>query len=185
MPSLGLVTRINVLTAIRDHDLQGAVEFGKALGDAIRSYPGLQRVAASPGSRDYGLLSVTVQMYGPVEKLFTIPPGAFSPPPKVHSTVFRWRFEPRFAELNVDPLLFLGFVRKAFAQKRKTLANNLRAAGIQPQTIDAALSMAGIDPLARTESLAIETLATLWRSLQKEGATPIAEVAPPVTDSDH
>ena len=144
------------------------------------------RVAASPGSRDYGLLSVTVQMYGPVEKLFTIPPGAFSPPPKVHSTVFRWRFEPRFAELKVDhPLLFLGFVRKAFAQKRKTLANNLRAAGIQPQTIDAALSMAGIDPLARTESLAIETLATLWRSLQKEGATPIAEVAPPVTDSDH
>jgi len=143
------------------------------------------RVAASPGSRDYGLLSVTVQMYGPVEELFTIPPGAFSPPPKVHSTVFRWRFEPRFAELNVDPLLFLGFVRKAFAQKRKTLANNLRAAGIQPQTIDAALSMAGIDPLARTESLTIETLATLWRSLQKEGATPIAEVAPPVTDSDH
>jgi len=143
------------------------------------------RVAASPGSRDYGLLSVTVQMYGPVEKLFTIPPSAFSPPPKVHSTVFRWRFEPRFAELKVDPLLFLGFVRKAFAQKRKTLANNLRAAGIQPQTIDAALSMAGIDPLARTESLAIETLATLWRSLQKEGATPIAEVAPPVTDSDH
>jgi 16S rRNA (adenine1518-N6/adenine1519-N6)-dimethyltransferase len=143
------------------------------------------RVAASPGSRDYGLLSVTVQMYGPVEKLFTIPPGAFSPPPKVHSTVFRWRFEPRFAELKVDPLLFLGFVRKAFAQKRKTLANNLRAAGIQPQTIDAALSMAGIDPLARTESLAIEALATLWRSLQKEGATPIAEVAPPVTDSDH
>ena len=143
------------------------------------------RVAASPGSRDYGLLSVTVQMYGPVEELFTIPPGAFSPPPKVHSTVFRWRFEPRFAELNVDPLLFLGFVRKAFAQKRKTLANNLRAAGIEPQTIDAALSMAGIDPLARTESLAIETLATLWGSLQKEGATPIAEVAPPVTDSDH
>jgi len=143
------------------------------------------RVAASPGSRDYGLLSVTVQMYGPVEKLFTIPPSAFSPPPKVHSTVFRWRFEPRFAELKVDPLLFLGFVRKAFAQKRKTLANNLRAAGIQPQTIDAALSMAGINPLARTESLTIETLATLWRSLQKERATPIAEVAPPVTDSDH
>jgi len=143
------------------------------------------RVAAGPGSRDYGLLSVTVQMYGPVEKLFTIPPGAFSPPPKVHSTVFRWRFEPRFAELNVQPLSFLGFVRKAFAQKRKTLANNLRAAGLQPQTIDTALSLAGVDPLARAESLAIETLATLWQALQEKEATPRDEVAPPVTDSTH
>jgi 16S rRNA (adenine1518-N6/adenine1519-N6)-dimethyltransferase len=141
------------------------------------------RVAAGPGSRDYGLLSVTVQMYGPVEKLFTIPPGAFSPPPKVHSTVFRWRFEPRFAELNVEPLSFLGFVRKAFAQKRKTLANNLRAAGIQPSAIDSALPLAGIDPLARAESLTIETLATLWQALQEKGATSPDEVPPPVTNS--
>lgn len=141
------------------------------------------RVAAGPGSRDYGLLSVTVQMYGPVEKLFTIPPDAFSPPPKVHSTVFRWRFEPRFAELQVEPLPFLGFVRKAFAQKRKTLVNNLRAAGIQPPTIDRALSIAGVEPLARAESLAIETLATLWQSLQKEGATSPDEMAPSVANS--
>jgi 16S rRNA (adenine1518-N6/adenine1519-N6)-dimethyltransferase len=141
------------------------------------------RVAAGPGSRDYGLLSVTVQMYGPVEKLFTIPPGAFSPPPKVHSTVFRWRFEPRFAELNVEPLSFLGFVRKAFAQKRKTLANNLRAAGIQPSAIDSALPLAGIDPLARAESLTIETLATLGQALQEKGATSPDEVPPPVTNS--
>ena len=55
------------------------------------------RIVARPGSRDYGVLSVTVQMYGPVEPLFTLPPGAFSPPPEVHSTVFRWRFAPRFA----------------------------------------------------------------------------------------
>jgi 16S rRNA (adenine1518-N6/adenine1519-N6)-dimethyltransferase len=141
------------------------------------------RVAAGPGSRDYGLLSVTVQMYGPIEKLFTIPPGAFSPPPKVHSTIFRWRFEPRFAELQVEPLPFLGFVRKAFAQKRKTLANNLRAAGIQPPAIDSALSLAEIDPLARAESLAIETLATLWRALQEKGTTSPDEMAPSVTNS--
>ena len=60
-----------------------------------------ERITAVPGSRDYGLLSVTAQMYGPVEALFTLPPGAFSPPPQVHSTVFRWRFAPRFAELGV------------------------------------------------------------------------------------
>ncbi len=86
------------------------------------------RVTASPGSRDYGLLTVTVQLHGPVERLFTLPPGAFSPPPEVHSTVFRWRFAPRFAELNIEPVEFTRFLRCAFAQKRKTLANNLRAA---------------------------------------------------------
>jgi 16S rRNA (adenine1518-N6/adenine1519-N6)-dimethyltransferase len=47
------------------------------------------RIVAAPGSRDYGLLSVTVQMYGPVERLFTLPPSSFIPPPDVHSTVFR------------------------------------------------------------------------------------------------
>src|SRR5246127_624314 len=78
------------------------------------------RVVAGPRSRDYGVLSVTVQMYGPVERLFTLPPGAFSPPPEVHSTVIRWRFSPRFAELHVDESTFFGFVRQAFAQKRKT-----------------------------------------------------------------
>ncbi|MGB6193117.1 MAG: 16S rRNA (adenine(1518)-N(6)/adenine(1519)-N(6))-dimethyltransferase RsmA, partial [Terracidiphilus sp.] len=85
------------------------------------------RVASQPGSRDYGALSVIAQMYGPVEKLLTLPPGAFSPPPEVHSSVIRWRFAPRFAELEVDETEFLDFVRRAFAQKRKTLSNNLRA----------------------------------------------------------
>ncbi len=123
------------------------------------------RVAAAPGGRDYGVLSVTVQMHGPVEKLFTLPPGAFSPPPEVHSTVFRWRFAPRFAELGVEKEPFLRFVRGAFAQKRKTLANNLRAAGITSQAIAAALPQAGIETQARTEAVSIEALAALWRSL--------------------
>ena len=105
-----------------------------------------ERVAAVPGSRDYGLLSVTAQMYGTVEALFTLPPGAFSPPPQVHSTVFRWRFAPRFAALNVGEQEFLAFARKAFAQKRKTLANNLRAAGYAPAQIRDALAQAGIEP---------------------------------------
>jgi 16S rRNA (adenine1518-N6/adenine1519-N6)-dimethyltransferase len=129
------------------------------------------RIAAQPGSRDYGLLSVTVQMYGPAEKLFTLPPSSFSPPPDVHSTVFRWRFAPRFAELGLDEVSFLPFVRKAFAQKRKTLANNLRAAGIPPAAVAAALARAAIDPHARAEALPIEALAALWHSLQTERVT--------------
>lgn len=126
------------------------------------------RVTAAPGSRDYGVLSVAVQMHGPVVPLFTLPPAAFSPPPAVHSTVFRWRFAPRFAELGVDADGFLRFVRQAFAQKRKTLANNLRAAGVAPEGAAAALADTGIDAQARAESLPLETLAALWRRLSGE-----------------
>jgi len=123
------------------------------------------RITAEPGSRDYGLLSVTVQMYGPAERLFTLPPDAFTPPPDVHSTVFRWRFAPRFADLGIEEEGFLRFVRKAFAQKRKTLANNLRAAGFVPAVAAAAMEQAGIDPQARAEALSIEALAGLWKGL--------------------
>ena len=123
------------------------------------------RIIAPPGSRDYGLLSVTVQMYGPAEPLFTLPPVAFTPPPDVHSTVFRWRFAPRFTELGVEETGFFRFVRQAFAQKRKTLGNNLRAAGVAPAAAAAAMARAAIDPQARAEALSIETLAALWKSL--------------------
>ena len=105
-------------------------------------------------------------MYGPAEPLFTLPPDAFSPPPDVHSTVFRWRFAPRFAELSIDQAAFLPFLRTVFAQKRKTIANNLRAAGFSPAVSAAALAQAGIDPHARAEALPIEALAALWHAVQ-------------------
>lgn len=123
------------------------------------------RITAQPGSRDYGLLSVTVQMYGPAETLFTLPPSSFSPPPDVHSSVFRWRFAPRFAELGLHEAAFLPFVRKVFAQKRKTLANNLRAAQFPSAAVAAALAHAAIPPQARAESLSVEELAALWHAL--------------------
>jgi 16S rRNA (adenine1518-N6/adenine1519-N6)-dimethyltransferase len=137
------------------------------------------RIVAEPGSRDYGLLSVTVQMYGPAERLFTLPPAAFSPPPDVHSTVFRWRFAPRFAEFGVEEAGFLRFARQVFAQKRKTLANNLRAAGYEPADIPAALSAASIGAQARAEELSLERLAALWVSLHKEKAASTNEAAHP------
>lgn len=129
-----------------------------------------ERVAALPSSRDYGLLSVTIQMYGSVDRLFTLPPASFSPPPQVHSTVFRWRLEPRFAELGVEEVAFLRFVRAAFAQKRKTLSNNLRAARIAPALASAALAALGISPASRAESLSLEALAAIWRYLDSENA---------------
>ena len=119
-------------------------------------------------------------MHGPVERLFTLPPSAFSPPPEVHSTVFRWRFAPRFRELRVERAPFLKFLRQVFALKRKTLANNLRAAGIEAVVIADAFSDAGIDSKARAEAISVETLAALWRVLNSAGATSTIEVAPEV-----
>jgi 16S rRNA (adenine1518-N6/adenine1519-N6)-dimethyltransferase len=134
------------------------------------------RVTASPGSRDYGLLSVLVQAHGPVEPLFTLPPSAFSPPPQVHSTVFRWRLAPRFEELGVEETGFLRFAGQVFVQKRKTLANNLRAAGIATGHAHDAMALAGIDPRARAESLSIESLAALWRALAASSSCTKGEI---------
>ena len=128
------------------------------------------RITAAPGSRDYGLLSVTIQMYGPVTSLLTLPPSAFTPPPEVHSTVFRWRFQPRFAELGVDEESFLQFARQAFAQKRKTLANNLRAAGYEPSSTGRALEDAGIAHQVRAEALGLTQLANVWKAIKKPRA---------------
>jgi len=137
-----------------------------------------ERVTAKPGTRDYGLLSVTVQLHGAVTPLFTLPPTSFSPSPEVHSTVFRWQFSPRFAELAMHREAFLAFLRRAFALKRKTLANNLRAAGMEMGSIGEVLSRAGVEAQARAEALTIETLAAVWREIQKEGAIPFGEMAP-------
>jgi 16S rRNA (adenine1518-N6/adenine1519-N6)-dimethyltransferase len=124
------------------------------------------RITAHPGSRDYGVLSVTVQIYGPAVSLFTLPPAAFSPPPDVHSSVFRWKFAPRFHELGLEESAFLPFVRMIFAQKRKTLANNLRAAGFEAPRISSALTTVDIAAHARAESLTLEQIAALWHALQ-------------------
>jgi 16S rRNA (adenine1518-N6/adenine1519-N6)-dimethyltransferase len=122
------------------------------------------RLAAAPGVRDYGLLSATTQLYARVESLFTLPPEAFSPPPDVLSTVLRLEFAPRFAELAVEPAAFDAFLRAIFAQKRKTLANNLRAAGYSEAQLRAAWP-AAIPPQARAESVPLEPMAALFRAL--------------------
>jgi 16S rRNA (adenine1518-N6/adenine1519-N6)-dimethyltransferase len=125
-----------------------------------------ERVAADPGVRDYGLLSATAQMNARVVNLFTLPPSAFSPPPEVYSTVLRLEFAPRFAELGVDAAGFNSFLKQCFAQKRKTLQNNLRAAGRSAEELSAAWP-AGVPSQARAESLALEPMAELYRSLSK------------------
>lgn len=124
------------------------------------------RVAADPGSRDYGLLSATTQLYARVEKLMTLPPGAFSPPPQVYSSVLRFTFAPRFAELSVDAKGFIAFLRQCFAQKRKTLLNNLRAAGFEASHVAEGVDAAGISAQVRAEALSLESMAKLYRALK-------------------
>ncbi|HXE06392.1 MAG TPA: 16S rRNA (adenine(1518)-N(6)/adenine(1519)-N(6))-dimethyltransferase RsmA [Acidobacteriaceae bacterium] len=122
------------------------------------------RLAAEPGSRDYGLLSATAQLHARVDKLLTLPPTAFSPPPDVHSTVLRLTFAPRFRELHVDAAGFDTFLKASFAQKRKTLVNNLRAAGYSAETLRTAWP-SNIPAQARAESIALEEMAVLYRAL--------------------
>jgi 16S rRNA (adenine1518-N6/adenine1519-N6)-dimethyltransferase len=124
------------------------------------------RVIASPGSRDYGLLSATAQMYAGIERILALPPGAFIPPPDVHSTVLRLTMRPRFDELGVSPKPFLAFLRQCFAQKRKTLAKNLRAAGFNVARITESLERAAIPATARAEEIGLDRMAALWLSLQ-------------------
>ena len=125
-----------------------------------------ERVAAAPGVRDYGLLSATAQINAQVANLFTLPPEAFSPPPEIFSTVLRLEFAPRFAELGVDAVRFDTFLRQCFAQKRKTLQNNLRAAGFAAEVLADAWPMS-IAPQARAESVELEPMAELYRALDR------------------
>jgi 16S rRNA (adenine1518-N6/adenine1519-N6)-dimethyltransferase len=122
------------------------------------------RIAAKPGSRDYGLLSATAQLYCRVEKLFTLPPGAFSPPPKVHSSVLRLTVAPRFHELNVEPASFIQFLKLAFAMKRKTLANNLKTTYADAQ-IRSALKSVALRADVRAEAVELEKMAEVFRKL--------------------
>src|SRR5260221_14249203 len=127
------------------------------------------RIAAQPGSRDYGLLSATAQLYTKVENLFTLPPDAFSPPPKVHSSVLRMRIAPRFDELGITPAEFIRFLKLAFAMKRKTLLNNLRGTYPEKQ-LRAAFKEAAIRPDVRAEALSLDDTARLFRKLNAPAA---------------
>jgi 16S rRNA (adenine1518-N6/adenine1519-N6)-dimethyltransferase len=123
------------------------------------------RIAAEPGGRDYGVLSATAQLYARVEKLFTLPPGAFAPPPKVYSTVLRLTIEPQLEKLDVAGDGFIDFLRLSFGQKRKTLWNNLKSTFADGE-LKRALAEARVKPTARAETLSLEQSAAVYRSLR-------------------
>jgi 16S rRNA (adenine1518-N6/adenine1519-N6)-dimethyltransferase len=120
----------------------------------------VDRMAAGPGSKTYGRLSVMLQAYCDVTPLFNVPPGAFRPPPKVDSAVV-W-LVPRPADrIGIDdPACFAHVVRDAFGQRRKTLRNALSKI-----CDSAAIEAAGIRPDARAEQLAVPDFVRLANML--------------------
>jgi 16S rRNA (adenine1518-N6/adenine1519-N6)-dimethyltransferase len=127
------------------------------------------RIAAEPGGRDYGVLSATAQLHARVEKLFTVPPGAFSPPPKVFSAVLRLTIDPQQQRLGVVGDGFIDFLRLSFAQKRKTLWNNLKGT-YDDGHLKHALASAKVKPTARAETLTLEQSAAIYRALREQQA---------------
>lgn len=125
-----------------------------------------ERLAAGPGTSEYGLLSATAGMHAEVEKLFSLPPGAFDPPPAVSSAVVRLVMRKRFDELHVGREEFLRFLRQIFAQKRKTLVNNLVASGYEPAQVRNSMARLDLDPVVRAEALELEKTAQLYLALR-------------------
>jgi 16S rRNA (adenine1518-N6/adenine1519-N6)-dimethyltransferase len=143
--------------------LIGAYRGGGAIVDAtlMLQREVAERITAVPGTRDYGVLSIFVQMHADVRPLFALPPGAFRPMPQVHSSVIRLRFRPPAVAVP-DEAGFEAMVRTMFMQRRKTLLNALRPyAASRSREAGAALRSADIDPSRRPETLQLTELARL------------------------
>ena len=132
-----------------------------------------QRLAARPGTKDYGAFTVFVDWHCEVKRLFDVPPECFMPRPKVTSSVVALtpRAEPPCD--CADEALMFRCVRAAFSQRRKTLSNALAhgLAGFTREEVLAALSAAGIDPSARGETLGCAEFAALAGRLAALRAT--------------
>jgi 16S rRNA (adenine1518-N6/adenine1519-N6)-dimethyltransferase len=120
-----------------------------------------ERLLAPPGTKAYGVLSVLIRHHADVDRLLSLPPGAFRPAPKVHSTIVRLRFH-EAAPKPAAPAVFTALTQAVFTRRRKTLNNALLAfepsARLAPQD---ALREAGIDGIRRPETLTIPELVRL------------------------
>jgi 16S rRNA (adenine1518-N6/adenine1519-N6)-dimethyltransferase len=141
-----------------------------------------ERMAAGPGSKAYGYLSVATQLNSRPELVLEIPRAAFTPPPEVGSTLVTLRLPGEWEQLRHSDLLsgedrsaqektegeedFLEFVKLCFSKKRKTLVNNLRKLA-EPDDVRNALATIGLRPDARAEQISIFNFAALYAALRK------------------
>jgi 16S rRNA (adenine1518-N6/adenine1519-N6)-dimethyltransferase len=130
----------------------------------------VDRMAAAPGSKTYGRLSVMIQYRFQVEKLFNVAPGAFRPPPKVESAFVRLVPHPSLPLTRVDEQLMSRIVAGAFSQRRKTLRNALAAYAHEGE-----LSALGIDARLRPEDVAVEAYVRLTQFVTERARSEPAE----------
>jgi 16S rRNA (adenine1518-N6/adenine1519-N6)-dimethyltransferase len=133
----------------------------------------VERVLAPPGTTDRGFISVLVEAYCETEKLFDVAPGAFRPPPKVWSSVMRLKVRPRINADDADHSLLWETVSAGFAQKRKTILNNLRHASGRLQEVlkrnggaSIVLCKANVELQRRAETLTLDEWSRIVRSMQ-------------------
>jgi 16S rRNA (adenine1518-N6/adenine1519-N6)-dimethyltransferase len=128
------------------------------------------RLVGRPGTRDYGPLAIHMQLVADVERVLTLPPGAFRPPPKVRSAVVRIRFRPSPVPIR-HPGLFDRLVRSLFTQRRKTILNGVApmARAVSGLAPGAALERAGLAPDRRPATLDLNDLARLSEALAGTG----------------
>jgi 16S rRNA (adenine1518-N6/adenine1519-N6)-dimethyltransferase len=123
-----------------------------------------QRLTARPGNKLYGYLSVATQFYSRPEFALRLPRGAFRPPPEVGSALVMLRFPGEAAKLQIDDAgAFLAFIKTCFAQKRKTLSNNLRAT-VSPDRLRELLKELKLREDARAEQLSVPQFAAIYRA---------------------
>jgi len=140
-----------------------------------------ERLLASPGTGDYGVLTVLIRHRATVDRLLNLPPGAFRPAPKVQYTVVRLRFHPPDPPVR-DETLLSRIVGAAFSRRRKTMGNAMLAyEGLTPARAASALADARVDPVRRPETLTLEELCRVADALEpdlrgkttKSASTPV------------
>ena len=156
----------NVSSPILFKLLHGAAE-GRRFRDAtlMLQKEVADRLIAPPGGSDYGALAIQVALLADVDRLLTLPPGAFRPPPKVTSAVVRLRFHPLAADIG-DPATFERVVRGVFLQRRKTLVNAFKPVAMSfGQSAPEVIERAGLDPSKRPQVLTLDDMARLARAV--------------------
>jgi 16S rRNA (adenine1518-N6/adenine1519-N6)-dimethyltransferase len=124
-----------------------------------------RRITALPGGKEYGVLSISLQLYTKPALKFTVSRKVFSPPPDVDSAVVHFEVFPAPLFNVSDEGLFMKVVKTAFSQRRKRVSNSLRSF----DGIDDVLSDAGVDPGERPENLGIEDFARITDGLRRSG----------------
>lgn len=126
-----------------------------------------ERMAATPGGKTYGALSVAVQYYTVPEIALYVPPRSFMPPPEVDSVVVDCKVRQEPAVDLIDEKMFFRVVKAAFGQRRKTLNNALKSIGVDKNIIADVLAQAGIETTRRGETLTMEEFAAISNILSK------------------